>query len=302
MADTPTSDHDWTIHSLNIHGIFFERWCQETIGRMSPWELKSINYPVEFPPPSGFTRGKESALDLWVQLRRGYQTLNLTVECKKTNLDFVDWIFFPRQRFPELRQIVVPFVNNSEVPNVPDKREYGEGVTKVNFFAPCADEARETRGCYTSFKGGDKTKTSNRAITDAAYQVALATQAICTEEHSHLKQRLSSNPPAPTPKKYQIFIPTIITNAKIVLCEFDPKEVSPETGEIEFGKASLVEKDFVVYEYPLPKHLQKGPADPIWFRDHGSIDDLVRMHILIVNSAKMPAVLRILERDIQIPA
>jgi hypothetical protein len=32
MAITPPgSDDEWAIHSINIHGVFFERWCQHAI-------------------------------------------------------------------------------------------------------------------------------------------------------------------------------------------------------------------------------------------------------------------------------
>jgi len=32
MTD-PTTDADWTIHALNIHGAFFERWCRRVIAK-----------------------------------------------------------------------------------------------------------------------------------------------------------------------------------------------------------------------------------------------------------------------------
>lgn len=301
MTNLPSSDHDWTIHSINIHGIFFERWCQDTLEKLAPWKVKSTNFPVEFPPPNGPIRGKESALDLWVQLYRNHQVLNLPTECKKNNPDFIDWIFFPRKSNPIINQIVVSVVENSEIKNSADPPQFSWSLQKLNFLAPWVDEARETRGSYLSLKTGDKTKTSNKAIAEAAYQVALATQAICAEEHSLNQKRFSSNPPNPTPRRVEVFIPTIITNANLFVCEFDPKEVSPETGEIEFSKVCLTQKDFLVYEYPLPRHLQITPADPIWLRDHGSIEDVVRMHILVINSGALPMVLRNLEKDIQLP-
>jgi hypothetical protein len=46
---TPKTDDEWTIHALNIHGLFFERWCQQVIREQAGWKLKAINYPVEFP-------------------------------------------------------------------------------------------------------------------------------------------------------------------------------------------------------------------------------------------------------------
>src|SRR5207249_7851953 len=53
MATTPVSDHDWTVHSINIHGVFFERWCQKVVSETPGWSLDSTNYPVEFPSPNG---------------------------------------------------------------------------------------------------------------------------------------------------------------------------------------------------------------------------------------------------------
>jgi hypothetical protein len=294
MTSPPNSDHDWKIHSLNIHGIFFERWCQDTLEKLAPWKVKSTNYPVEF-------GGKESALDLWVQLVRNHQVLNLPIECKKNNPDFIDWIFFPKKGNPTIKQIVVSVVDNSEVKTPADPRQYNLSLVKVPFLAPWVDEARETRGSYLSVKGGDKTKTSNKAIADAAYQVALATHAICAEEYLLIQRRFSSNPASLTPRRVETFIPTIITNAKLFVCEFDPKDVSPETGEIEFNNVSLIEKDSVIYEYPLPRHLQTGATDPVWLRDYGSIEDVVRKHILIIHSGALPIVMRNLERDIQLP-
>ena len=40
----------WTVRSINIHGMFFERWCADTISGIKGWEIVSTNYPVEFPP------------------------------------------------------------------------------------------------------------------------------------------------------------------------------------------------------------------------------------------------------------
>ena len=64
MPITPQTQHDWTVHSINIHGIFFERWCQHVVTEADGWNLDAVNYPVEFPPPNGPWRGKESTLDI----------------------------------------------------------------------------------------------------------------------------------------------------------------------------------------------------------------------------------------------
>lgn len=56
---------------------------------------------------------------------------------------------------------------------------------------PRADVAREARGSYKDFKNsGVKTKTANTAVTEAAYQVALVTQAVFLSESTYLIKSL----------------------------------------------------------------------------------------------------------------
>lgn len=76
----PTTEHDWAIHSVNIHGIFFERWCQKVIGDSPQWKIKSTNYPVEFLPPNGPIRGKESYLDIRAELADNPSRLSLLLD------------------------------------------------------------------------------------------------------------------------------------------------------------------------------------------------------------------------------
>jgi hypothetical protein len=64
MTDGRQSNHDWTIHSLNIHGIFFERWCRKTIRESRNWALVSTNYPVAYKPDDSHWAWRESELDL----------------------------------------------------------------------------------------------------------------------------------------------------------------------------------------------------------------------------------------------
>jgi len=179
----PSSEDEWTIHVINIHGVFFERWCQKFIADTKDWKIKSTNYPVEFPRPNRLLRGKESALDIRAERLHEKTLWTLLIECKKNNPDFVNWIFFPK---PSSREKNAAFLL-STLQNVPDQTPYVRRGTRTPlgqfyFSVPIADEARETRGSYIGYKKGDKTKTANAAISEAAYQVALATQAICLEE------------------------------------------------------------------------------------------------------------------------
>ena len=66
----PENDEQWSIHALNIQGIFFQRWCTSTLLSVRPWELVATEYPVEFPLSNGLVQGKESRLDIWARIDR----------------------------------------------------------------------------------------------------------------------------------------------------------------------------------------------------------------------------------------
>jgi len=280
----PQTDNEWTIHSINIHGVFFERWCEELLRSTPGLKVVSTNYPVEFPPPSGPFRGKESALDIRAELRHDYQIATFIIECKKNNPDFVNWIFFPKGRTADQRQFALHFIRNQ----INEDLSQGWDVKSQLFRSPVPttifSEARETRSNYQSFKDGQKTKTSNAAITEAAYQVALATKAIWHEEANYSQMRAAHNPTPPLDYHTQLIVPCIVTTAKLYSCSFDPRDVDPNRGEIPLDKAALQEMPFVVYEYPLPKHLQSAPADLVEALSSNNLELLTQMDIIVINS------------------
>ncbi len=283
MANLQT-DNDWTIHSINIHGVFFERWCEELIHSTSGLKVVSTNYPVEFPPPSGPFRGKESALDIRAELRHDYQIATFIIECKKNNPDFVNWIFFPKGRAAEQRQFALPLIKNQIKEDLSQGWKVQSQMIRLSIPVSVFSEARETRSNYQSFKNGQKTKTSNAAITEAAYQVALATKAIWTEEANHSQIRAAHNPIPPLDYHTQLIVPCIVTTAKLYSCSFDPRDVDPNRGEIPLDKAVLQEMPYVVYEYPLPKHLQSAPADLVEALSSNNLELLTQMDIVVINS------------------
>jgi hypothetical protein len=61
---SPSTEDERIIHSLNIHGVFFERWCQHVIGTVPGCTIRSVNAPVEYPPRNGLMRGEERNLDI----------------------------------------------------------------------------------------------------------------------------------------------------------------------------------------------------------------------------------------------
>lgn len=295
---SPTTEHEWTVHSINIHGVFFERWCQRVIASTPGWTIDSTNYPVEFPPPNGPARGKESTLDIRASSTFPSTKVALLVECKKNNPDYVNWVFFQRGASAAANPFVIAQIENT--PREPPASGWNTKtsiLSRTSSYVVC-DEARETRGDYLSYKNSaNKTKTSNSSVQDAAYQIALATQAIVNEEASVFRELgFSSNPPTLAWLR-KLYLPAIVTTARLFTADFDPKEVHPRTGEIPAEKVAMTERPQLVYEYPLPRHLQFGPSRVADAYGEGLNDLFTRLHILLIQSESLPALLTDLMED-----
>ena len=292
MATTPTSQEDWTVHALNIHGVFFERRCAAAISATKNWTLVSSNYPVEYPAPNGPWRGKESSLDL--RARREFadgHVVDVQIECKKANPDFVNWIFFPKTS----RSSQPPFWTSASI-NTPSEVEGGRWTTGHvvqigQTDMPVANDSREVRGDYVKHQNNSKTKTSNAAIQDAAYQVALANRAVVGEDSTLLAAACgaASHPTPPWLKK--TYIPIIVTTAQLFQANFSAESVDIESGEIPFDAVGLQSISNVVYEYPLPKHLQHSPVDSLPVLLGTELELFTRMHIVVVQAASLQSFL-----------
>jgi len=292
----PVSDSDWTIHSLNIQGTFFERKCQNTI-KKSSWDIVSTNYPVEFPPHNGPLIGEQSTLDIYARLVKKTIQLTLLVECKKNNPNFINWVFFEHSNTRRTKHFVGSLIANKLLDNTDNKWETSAilGPMISLEWIPTSD-AWETRGNYSKYKKGDKTKTSNAAISQAAHQISLATKAIFNEELNNSKALSARTADAEIPYIHQIFIPTIITTAKLFTCKFYSKDIDEKSGEIPFSMVALSEQPYLLYEYPLPVHFHSTPLDKVSVLKAGNKDFGTRMDILVVNSSNLSKFLSRLKR------
>jgi len=295
VSITPTSDSDWTIHSLNIQGTFFERRCQETI-KKSRWDIVSTNYPVEYPRHNGPFRGEQSTLDIYAQLAKDTILLTILIECKKNNPEFIDWVFFPHSDTKRQKHFTGSLIANNPLEGSGNKWETTAMLSPMISleWIPTSD-AWETRGNYLKYKRGDNTKTSNAAISQAAHQIALATKAVYEEELSNSKTLSVRTANAEKPYVQRIFIPTIVTTAKLFTCKFNSKDIDEKTGEIPFSKVTLEEQPYLLYEYPLPVHFHSTPIDKVGVLKTGNKEFGTRMDILVVNSSKLSEFLSKLE-------
>lgn len=293
MATVAGTQEEWTIHALNIHGVFFERRCAVAVTEAPSWKVLSTNYPVEFPPPNGPWRGKESSLDIWARRDNDPNfVVDVMIECKKANPEFVNWVFFPRPEFTAPSQFSFAKVDNTLNPSGTGSWSTKVSLQRMPSDLAIANDAREVRGDYLKHQSGNKTKTSNAAIQEASYQVALANRAIVQEEISLLaKACASSEHPAP-PWPSKRYVPMIVTTAQLFQVDFSTSSTDLRSGEIGLQDATLTPIQSILYEYALPKHLQYSPGAPLHVLTSGDTDTFSRMHIMVVHAEALSEFLR----------
>jgi hypothetical protein len=306
-APEPVSEDDWIIHSINIQGIFFERSCWKIIEDTRPWKINSTNLPVEFPPPTEHSRGKESNLDIRAEIRwqsgydGGMRIFTLPIECKKNNPEFVKWLFFPKHATsgPARARVSGDRIILRRTGIWTDQKDSSKLIALPRFSPKylddkltIVDEAREVRGSYRGYKDkNSKTRTANNAISEAAYQVALATQALFYSESQALTVSLQQASVAANsyevirkmPWVDQVFLPVVVTSARIFTCDFKPEDIDVASGEIPYSKAQIKEQQYVLYEYALPRHLQAVP-DNSQIEEQENTELYSRMQIIVVHS------------------
>ena len=296
MSDTPQNDHDYTILALNIHGTFFERKCQKIIKDAAGWRLFATNCPVSYQRPGSTAPPKESSLDIKAHLGpsssylSSYKSLTLLIECKKNNPEFIEWMFFPARPYTTYLSCVE--IKSAQT-NINDAK-IRTHLLPLTHNLPIADDCRETRGNYSDYKKkGERgiTKTANNAVSDAAYQVALATQAVVTEA-AEPRNCIRFNPTSNTLVDSKLFVPVIVTTARLYMCEFDLGDISLSTGEIPFDRVKLAPMPYLIYKYPLPHSLQSDFS----FTTHealiyGSPEVFLYMSVFVVHGEKLESFL-----------
>ena len=298
----PATEEEWMTHVLNIHGTPFEHLCQYHLQQSPDWAFKSSRYPVEFPPSytPQVSQTRNSELDLWGTCNPPGLKIELLVECKKNNPEYTNWVFFP-DRYPTL-----PSLRTLEYRNLPRQGDvYWAPFQKILYLVrpsniAIADDGRETKRNYQArgqqIQNGrqlprDFTRTSNAAITDAAYQIALATQALLHQERRN-QEALAAGRVHPMPPWRHVFLPLVVTTATLWTCEFPAEKVDITTGEIPFSEVHYQQHPYLFFTYALPPILQFHPVEhQSEYRTDERWEQLARFSILVVQSAAFPDLL-----------
>lgn len=300
-AQGPQNDTESMVHALNIHGTFFERYCEQVIAATPPWTVRATNYPIAHPGMAPTDPRTSSELDIRAEMPVGRHLLTLLLECKKHNPELATWVFFlptrPTDRL-RARRVVV-----EATPHQRPARgwEVHANLVQAPWPMPHGGDGREVRETYQdqNQKKNDstKTKTANDTIWKGAYQAALATQAILDEEVTGTRAHLTAYPTGPSKYQTQIIMPVIVTTAHLLMCDFDPRDIDPRTGEIPLDRARMQSCPYMVYDYPLPRALQARPQPLGPVIEADGLELFARLHIIVVQSASFAQFLQDMAAD-----
>lgn len=284
----PKSEDDHRVHALNIHGQFFERWCEEAVRTTEKWSVEAVEEAVEFEAASGTIEG---SVDLLAERGSRY-FLTLPIECKKANPELAQWVFFPHRLDLPVR------VRRHRVISEPS-RSSGWRITHdtvgLPLAVPLCVAAREVRSDYAARKVHNWSKTSNAAIRDAAEQVATAHRALVDGDFRRASRNSESKQARRWPER-RVFIPVIATTAELLVCRFDAGDIDPATGEIPLSSATFEPAGALIYEYPLPPRLQL--PDEVSVAVDGTFERSgTRLPVLVINSRDFKATLMALADD-----
>ena len=188
------------------------------------------------------------------------RALKLSIECKKLNPKYTEWCFFNQQKSSRRLNVIMKSIDNAGIVNlfqVPETTRYGNKIFMFLFdrfgdndFVPktFADFAI----AMTNEKiHGDYYKTEKTVVDMACRQIIEGTYGLTLEVL--VSQILSGS--LYDYERTDIFIPIIVTNAKLKFCDFDPEKIDPKTGHLT-EEPKYEEIDSIIYEYNSPKTVQ----------------------------------------------
>jgi len=288
---------------LNFSGDFFQRACATKISDRG-WDV-SEEVSVAWPPKQ--PNQESRVLDIQAAFFDGQGlNINALVECKRAHPKYKTWIFFPK-RFGARDALAISITTAlfRTHPAIAAMSKLNPNLVTIReligpAILPSLDPKNEFQGYTCSIAReipleGDS-KISQDRIHEACRQVSIGKTSLQYDTKLMLEQEklriiqetLSAIRELPRPPEQRIekpiatFIPIIVTTADLRIVKFREAEVDIRTGDIDASNLEYVERDWLIYEYPLPGPLQR--------RSYRQLETMQgreafrKLQILIVNS------------------
>lgn len=284
--------------ALNKEGFFFQKYCAEKI-RASGWTVEIEEYPIS----------ENESFDIKATLALFETTLNTAVvECKRSDPKRKQWAFFRKESSSaNMSEFAVQTHHlSSEIGGFLRKGRVWQGVLEIlneeELGFPCC----HTVGLemYKDEKNARDWKANPQTVYGACLTVAKGVNYLFESEahrlHNNLRidiNRLRSQLKIPCFFGGDL-IPVVITSAPILSVSFDPNDMDIETFQLPQEKTHYQEKEWLVYEFPLPRELWYESKN--FFRIVGE-NRYAKMHIFMVNGRHIKRFFECLRRAIENP-
>ena len=228
------------------------------------------------------TTVKETSIDVVAGKTVNQMCFNLCIESKKLDPRFIDWVFFQqlehKQGFHYFRR---GYFHNSEpvLFSTPALGSHEETFLTVNktipeFDYPICDFALSLKNkeIERDYYKSDKTK-----IDESARQIMEGTYGFIIDRILH---HVLQDEPILSRSDTDFFIPIVVTNANLFMCNFDKDSIDSSSGHLK-KEPTYAPVDEVIYECPAPKTIQF--PDPIEANTTSIQNNLIRKwHVLIL--------------------
>lgn len=254
---------------LNETGFPFQEWCYEVIkslGGTDGERLVTKEYPFTLIGSRLDTPGTIDLLSLRIPENDGFHDCFWTlfvIECKKSKPGIKNWCFIKTNRGDKDSKTYF-FGRNFEKEEPLTFRLESYPHDRVKFFKGDGGTINETVmfGCEVNHLMNSLNRNQEEKIYNSILQSVhgcawLEVKNLPIIQELHLSEdffiSLGKNIRSPKPYPF-LFIPLVLTTADLYVAEFNAFNVN--NGEINAGKVKWEKRDWLVYDFGLPDHLQ----------------------------------------------
>jgi hypothetical protein len=208
-------------NSLNEQGYLFQEICKQMLQNAdTKWTVCTDEYPVSF-------QGQDTKIDIILR-HEGSVENYVIIECKRANPDYTCWLFAARQSdFKAHPSIFVLNLNSGELVSSNRRVNPIARIMKMELNVP-TDIAHN----WLEVKESQKGFVSNPQNIETAFAQVL--KGISGFAQEVREQKCKTNYIFTT-----MFIPVVITTAKLYCADYNSTEIDLSTGTIEKDKVSF---------------------------------------------------------------
>ncbi len=253
-------------------GLPFQRTINNLVKNTKGY---STNYevPFTFPDSNGPILGVQGSIDIvgFYSLHDKYLPC-LFIECKRAYREYKSWVILGKNKVGKILCVARLRKTNPQ-------GEYSYST----FFEPV-----ELNGIETDLYMGEHIVEINEKNKDINTNHQDTAQKSLLQANHGLKAIASGTSfenileVAKTQKELvQLFMPVVVTNAELLIMDFDRYQADLSTGMLDVDIAELKSVPWVIYNYDPPDYLSiRGQIDP----NQAETEVLNRRHTFIVNS------------------